>query len=219
MLHFIYPTDESTNFLLEIPNTLSEKYGSELIKIITVLPSDQSYSASVSAINDLPDNSTVIFMGHGQDDRLWGAEDQTFSKKAFISKSQSKVFSNKHLLCLSCYSNEFLKGTFAFSKIISSIGFGSLPTEMGEVKNNKRLKELGITDPVIDRYKIVLIDIIVRSLSEMIEKNLSFAELSSFLKLILNKLISEVVLMDKSNAENRILSDLLFQMKTEMVYI
>lgn len=219
MIYFIYPSDETTKFLLEIPNKISARFGHQSVQNITVLPNDESYSNCLDEIAKIPSNSVVIFMGHGQEDKLWGAESDGFVKKPFILKNQAKVFSNKHLLCLSCNSNDYIKGTFSFSKIISSIGFGSLPTDMTEVENSKKLKELGINDNVINKYKEILVELVSESLCDMLEKTLTFAELSNILTLRLNKKISEVVLKDKHNADMKILSDLLFQMRTEMVFI
>lgn len=219
MLYFIYPADDTTKFLLEIPKIITKRFGKECLNIIIISPTEDSYSSCLQEITKIPEKSIIIFMGHGQDDKLWGAESEDFEKKPLILKNQTKIFANKHLLCLSCNSNEFLKGTFSYSKIISSIGFGSLPTSITEVENSKRLKEMGVNEEVISKYTKILIDLISVSLCNMLEKDQSFAELSLSILLRLNKKISEVVLEDKKSSNNRILSDLLFYMKTEMVFI
>lgn len=219
MIYFIYPIDKTTEFLLQIPNRILEKSGRESGNIITIFPNDDSYNSCLDEIANLPDSSIVIFMGHGQDNILWGAESEIYKKKPLIVRNQVKIFSNKHLFCLSCNSNEFLRSTFNFSKIISSIGFGSLPTEITEVNNNRRLKELGINIEVIFNYKEILVELVTESFCDMLDKGLTFNDLSNNFSLRLNKKISEVILKDKKSVDMKILSDLLFQMKTEMIFI
>lgn len=219
MIYIIYPSDDTTKFLLEIPKRIKNERGQESLNLIEVLPNEDSYSKKLLEIEAIPDNSVILFMGHGQEDKLWGAENEAFIKRPFITKVQSKVFSDKFVFLLSCNSNDFLKGTFRFSKIISSIGFGSLPTDMAEVKNSKRLKELGVNENIIEKYKVVLIELVSTVFSEMIEGNQNFSQLSTNFILRLNKKISEVILDDPTSKDNRILADLLFQMKSEMVYI
>lgn len=219
MVYFIYPTDDTTAFLLDIPKRIAAKVGSDKLEIITIFPNDSSYTEALEKITQLPKNSLVVFMGHGQADKLWGAESAAFEKKPFVSKSQAKVFSDKFLFCLSCNSNDFLRGTFGFSKIINSVGFGSLPTEMVEVQNSKKLKEMGVNEEVINQYKEILVELVSESFSRSIKDNSSFNELSSFFSLLLNRKISQVVLDDKKSQDKRVLSDLLFQMKSEMIFI
>lgn len=219
MFYFIYPIDETTDFLQVIPEKIIESLGEEYVNVKRIFPNEDSYSEGVNFIENLPEKSVVIFMGHGQADILWGAENNTFDKKPFLKKTDSKVFANKYIFLLSCNSNEFLKGTFGFSKILNSIGFGSLPTEMSEIDNNKKLKSQGVNQSVIDSYKEVMIELISLSLCDMKNKNLSFPQLSNIFLLRLNKKISEVILQDVNNPENRILSNLLFLMKAEFIYI
>lgn len=218
MIYIIYPRDSSTEFLLKIPSLIKEKHGSAFT-IINIEASDSSYAEGLDLISQIPDNSIILFIGHGQDDLLFGAQSSTFEKKKFIDKSEIKVFSKKYLFSLSCYSSAFLHSTYTFSNIKNSIGFGSLPTEMTEVENNKKLKQQGINEVIIANYKSILVELVSSSFCDMIEKKESFYELSNYFMLRLNKKISQVILDDTKNNDNRILADLLFQMKTEMIFI
>jgi hypothetical protein len=96
---------------------------------------------------------------------------------------------------------------------------GLIPTEMTEVENNKRLKEKGVTESIINRYKDILIELVTGAYSEFIERELTFSQLSEYYLLLLNRKISEVILSDKASLESKILADLLFQMKNEMNYL
>jgi len=219
VIYLIYPIDPTTEFLLDIPKRIAFKHGAKSVHLIEVHPSDKSYEKALIEIQDIPSNSMVLFMGHGQADKLWGAESETYPKKTFISKAQSKIFSEKNLFLLSCNSNEFLKGTFSFSKVIASIGFGSLPTEMAEVEGSKKLIQQGVNEVIIKKYKDIIVELVSRSFIEMIEMDESFPQLSRNFMLRLNRKISQVILDDTKSVENRILADLLFQMKSEMVFI
>jgi hypothetical protein len=219
VLTIIYPKDYSTEFLLRIYSNLLEKFEPELVKILYIEANDNSYSEGVKHIESIDENSLLLFMGHGQDDLLYGAEEGSFKKKPFVKRTEFKVFKGKYLFSLSCYSNELLRTSLGNSGIINSIGFGSLPTEMTEVDNNKRLKEKGITKDIIQRYKDILVELVTLSYSELLEKKLTFSQLSEYYLLLLNRKISEVILDDKTCLESKILADLLFQMKAEMVYL
>jgi len=219
VIYLIYPSDETTEFLLEIPKRIAEKHGEKSIQVIQMPPSEESYKEVFQSIEAIPSGSVVIFMGHGQEEKLWGAENESFVKQSFVSKSQAKVFSEKFIFLLSCNSNDFIKGTFSFSKAISSIGFGSLPTEMAEVEKSKRLKEQGVNEETINKYKNSMIELVSDSFCDMIESKLSFSQLGNSFLLRLNKKMSQVILEDTKSKDNRILADLLFQMKSEMVFI
>lgn len=204
---------------MEIPERIEQKYGADIFELITVQTGEDSYSKAFSQIEALPQASVILFLGHGTGEKLYGAESNSFPKKSLINKSQAKVFSEKFIFLLSCNSNDFIKGTFSFSKAISSIGFGSLPTEMAEVENSKRLKEQGVNKETINKYKNSMIELVSDSFCDMIESKLSFSQLGNSFLLRLNKKISQVILEDTTSKDNRILADLLFQMKSEMIFI
>jgi hypothetical protein len=219
VINIIYPKDPSTEFLLQIYTILFGRFGSEVVKILYIEANEKSYANALEFIENSPDNSLLLFMGHGQDDQLFGAESANFKKRSLVKRTEFRVFKGKYLFSLSCYSSELLRTSLGNSGIINSIGFGSLPTEMTEVENDKKLKEKGVTDNIIQRFKDILVELVTLSYSEFIEKGLSFSELSEYYLLLLNRKISEVILRDNTCKESKILSDLLFQMKLEMVYL
>lgn len=218
MLYIIYPRDPSTDFLLTIYRNLVEKFGQEIVKIHYVEANVESYQEIKIIIQNIPVGSHLLFMGHGQDDCLYGAEDAIFEKKPLIKRSELSVFKGKYLFLLSCFSFELLRTSLGHSGIINSIGFGSLPTEKIEVDSSKKLTSQGVNENVIHRFKSILIEIVSSSFIYFLQYNVQFSELSSYFLLLLNKKISEVILDDIESNDNRILSNLLFQMKKEMVY-
>ena len=90
---------------------------------------------------------------------------------------------------------------------------------MIEVENNNKLKQQGINEAIITNYKNILVELVAASFCDMIERRLTFYELSNYFLLRLNKKISQVILDDIKNIDNRILANLLSQMKAEMVFI
>jgi hypothetical protein len=217
--YIVYPEDITTKFLLDIPNNLLTKVDKNSIEIIIIEASDESYAKGVEAIEKIPKDSIILFMGHGQYDLLYGAENLLFEKKPLIKRTDMRVFENKYLFSLSCYSNELLRSTFGYSKINNSLGFGTLPTEIKEVERNKKLMQQGVNENVIKIYKQILVGLVSDSFCSLIIKKLSFFEMSNFFLLLLNKKISQVILEDRKNNDARILADLLFQMRTEIVFI
>lgn len=217
MITIIYPRDNSTSFLLEIADRLLAKF-SEEVSLFIMEANDNSYNDCLQFIKKLEPNTLIIFMGHGQDNLLYGSESDTFEKKAFIKRNEFSIFRDKYLFSLSCYSNELLKASLGFSKILNSIGFGILPSEIKEVEGNKSLKSLGVTKEVIDRFKIILVDLIVNSFDYFLSRKVSLNHLSEYLRLLICKKISSVILDDKQNPESRILANLLYLMKSELVY-
>ena len=218
-LNIIFPVDSSTQFLANIPTKLIESFGSERVIIKYIEASEKSYSDGVEFIKGSPDGSHFLFMGHGQDDKLFGGEADGFEKKSLISRSDMSVFKGKYLFSLSCYSCELLRTSLGHSGILNSIGFGSLPTEMAEIKNNKRFTSQGINEAIVEDFKLTITQIVSEAYLHYLKNELQFSDLSNYLMLLLNQMISEVILRDSMNVDNRILSDLLFQMKNEIIYL
>lgn len=219
IVHVIYPKDSSTEFLLEIPKAIIGAVGTEKINLIMIEASIDSYNQGKDSIQSIEEKDIVLFMGHGQYDMLFGAESPTFPKEPFIKKTEIRLFENKYLFSLSCYSNELLRTTFSYSKILSSVGFGSLPTEMIEVESNKRLKDQGVNIRIIESYKQILVELVSKSFIYLISSECDFLKMTNYFLLLLNKKISEVILNDKKDKDFRILADLLFQMRSELIFI
>ena len=54
MIYLIYPSDETTEFLLEIPKRIAEKHGDKSIQVIKMLPSEESYKEVFHSIETMP---------------------------------------------------------------------------------------------------------------------------------------------------------------------
>ncbi|KAA1242903.1 hypothetical protein [Aquimarina sp. RZ0] len=211
MIYLILPIDPTTIFLNQIPEKL--KNNGIDFNLIEVYETKESYDAAKQKLTEIPNGATVLFLGHGQDNQLYGGASSTIEKQPIIRTNEMKIFAKKKLFALSCHSASLLKNSLGNAQIINSIGFGALPTEMAEVESNNRLNELGITEETIDAYKQTLVDCVVQSVTRYAQTNLSFHELKDFFSLLMNKRINEAVLVDK----DRNLANLVFQMRNEMI--
>lgn len=213
MINIIISVDPSTKFLYQIIDEISSN--SIEYNLIEVLPNDDSYNDCKEKISKFPKGSIVIFLGHGQSDRLYGGEKlENYPKKPLIKSNEMGIFKHQHLFLLACDSAKLIKSSFRISKAKKSIGFGSLPTEMDEITNNKKLASEGISKETIDLFKKLIIQTISTSLVKYFTNdNFDFIHLKEYLNLQLNYRINEAILKDR----NSNLGDLLYQMRNEMV--
>ena len=151
MMYVIISEDETTAFLYGIIEGLVK--GNVSLEIIEVKPTNESYETAIQKINNLPKNSFILFLGHGQPNQLYGAENAEFAKKALIKLNEMSIFKEQFLFLLACDSGSLLKSCLKTSGITKSIGFGSLPTEIKEVGHTKMLAGIEITQLGIDSFK------------------------------------------------------------------
>ena len=136
MLFFIYPKDETTEFLEPIYLNAVKSLGEENISLISFVES--SYEENFLFINKLPKDASIIFLGHGRNDRLYGLFDESFTP--FVESNKMWVFNDKNLFALACESTHLLTHCFNKTSISHSIGFGHLPTSIEEVDEIKKIK-------------------------------------------------------------------------------
>lgn len=151
----IHPEDPSTSFLQEIKNYLIHKFKNN-IEYVRINPNDTSHLNCINKIKQHPENSLVIFMGHGKSDKLYGSRGKLFesrnfesesaveenpelfyNKDNFINKENVSVFAGKKVFCLACNSNaEIAKFAIEYGAK-SFFSFGDIPTSKEEFKDYK----------------------------------------------------------------------------------
>lgn len=209
MIKIIISIDPSTRFLFEIIKNL-ESNGIEF-EIIEIHPNEESYSKCFEVISEFEKNSTIIFLGHGQSNQLYGGEClDSFPKKPFIKLNEMNIFQQQYIFLLACDSSNLLKSSFRHSKIIKSIGFGGLPTSIEEVEKDKKLSAEGISEKTIEDFKN---EIVTTVSTVLIQYYNDFTKLTDYLTLMIDQRINNAVLVKK----DRNLADLLFKMRNEMV--
>lgn len=209
MIQIIISIDSSTLFLFEIIENL--KINKIDFTLTEIHPNDESYITSFEIITKFERNSTIIFLGHGQSNQLYGGEClDSFPKKPIIKLNEMNIFQEQYLFLLACDSASLIKSSFRQSKTYKSIGFGGLPTSIEEVEHDKKLSAEGISEQTIEDFKSEIVTIVS---SALVFHHKNFNKLSDYLTLLIDKRINNAVLVKK----DRNLADLLFKMRNEMV--
>lgn len=209
MINFVISIDESTTFLFEIVKIIESK-GIQTC-VFEIHPNEDSYREQLEKVSLIEKKSTIIFLGHGQSDRLYGGElIDVFEKRAFVLLRQMNVFQDQNLFLLACDSAELIKSSFKQSKTIKSIGFGGLPTSKEEIENDRKFANEGITVETIEEFKNEMVKTIAHSLSIHYR---DFNLLKDYLILLLDSRINNALLIKK----NSHLAELLFKMRNELV--
>ena len=211
MIHIVISIDPSTQFLFGIIENL--KTSKIPCNTIEIHPNDDSYSICKSTLSELPRESTILFLGHGQADKLYGGESDNYPKQAIIKRNEMSIFQGQQLIALACNSSDLLKSSFRLAKTNKAIGFGNLPTEMFEIETNRRLAVKEITQETIDKFKNAIVEVISASIIKCYwnyEGDLT--TIKDYIILLINKKINWAIL----NERDRNLADLLFKMRTEI---
>ncbi len=211
-INIIISIDPTTNFLFGIIENL--RGIGYALNVIKIHPTDTSYIDGIEAIKNIPKNSTIIFLGHGEPTMIYGGESENYVKKKLISTQEMQIFEQQNIFILACNSSTLLKNSFRLSKFNKSIGFGSLPTSIQEIEDDSKLSKYDFTIEIIEEYKKSLIEVISEAFKYFFENEMfDFILLKDYIELLLNKRINQAVLK-----ENRpLLGDLLFKTNKEMV--
>jgi len=210
LLQIVISIDESTAFLFGIIEKLKAR--SIPCNVIEIHPTQKSYDNGFKILSELDKKSFILFLGHGQSDKLYGGEDlQTFPKKPFIKLKEMNIFCEQNLFLLSCNSRDLIKSSFRIARMNRSIGFGALPTSKEEVEQDNKLKERRISLETIEEFKLIMVETISESITMFYDK--SFNKLKDYLILLIDKKINYAIL-DNNNSN---LAELLFKMRNEIV--
>jgi hypothetical protein len=211
MIYFVFAVDPTTEFLRKIIDKVSSQGVST--KTIECRPSDESYERTLDSIKEIPDLSTIVFLGHGRPQIFFGGAGEGFPKKKLIELNEMVLFKQNKLLAVACDSVEMLKSSNQFSGIINGIGFKGIPTEIEEIESNKHFRDENIFESDIEAFKKVLVEVVSHSLIHFeFEAEGDFFKLFDYLILLINKEINEAIL----KSQNRNLADLLFHLKIDM---
>lgn len=212
LLTIIYSIDESTRFLSDISNNLKENH-KDKVTLYRISPETENVDVH-NYIKTIQEKEVILFLGHGGSSYLCRE-----NKIAFITKEQLHCFDGKSLFCLSCRSNEFLHSNFKKNSINNALGFGNLPTDWDDISGEREFDANAyenINKAIVLEYCQILVELVVKSFNNFFDRNLNFEGLNYYFRLHLNKKINDVILRDKSNQDNRILADLLYDIKSEM---
>lgn len=227
----IHPNDKTTSFLDKIKSHLIQKF-EDKIHHFNIYSNDESHSQCIDRIKSNPNDGLIIFFGHGRTTKLYGAKgdlydnldfvstdavaeqpDKYYYNDDFINQDNVDVFSGKKVFCLACNSNDKI-ASYAIEKgAISFLGFGDIPTSMPEFKENGLEN---ISNDIVILMKTELNYIIKRSLEIGIKKNYTFTQLKDIINFITNQRIVYYLRTDKSSKVRHILTDYLYQLKSNI---
>ena len=224
----VHPYDRTTFFLKRINNYLQVKLG-ENIHYFNVKPNDVSHNECLEKIRTHPSEGLVIFLGHGRSDNLYGGKsdnysdfieenarmehpDQYFYQENFINKENIEVFSNKKVFCLSCNSNDKISDLAVEKGAITFLGFGNIPTSIGEFKERGK----NASNEIIKAMKTEISYITKKSLFYALINDHTFTGLLDITNFITNQSISAILTGQKWFKERYLLTDFLYYLKNDI---
>lgn len=211
-LFFLYALDDTTSFLNVFQKEFQEDF-------FVIEPNKESVDNSIKFLEKIPENSTVIFLGHGHSTGLYTPESNIFEKYTFIDKSNvNELLVNKKVILLSCRSSEFI------SKITSAeeiIGFGNILSSPEEMRIEADLvtghfRDLSKDD--IHYFNNSYCSAIINALHNYKKSSYNFKQLPTLIEFYINQKINETLLY--KSTKNRVeLAKLLFEFRNEMLHL
>jgi hypothetical protein len=208
----IFPEDESTNFLLPIYTQLEKLSGFIGYRFNTL--DLQKRNSLYDALNQLEEDSFLVFLGHGASNKLYGSINDNGDKQVLFDKDNTKQLRNIDFLCIACRSKEFARNHFQ-----NYIGFGDITSDFSEI-----LAERDMGDP--NYMKWANIDDIINFQNVFVETITKAILLTScndlfsiynMMRLCFNKQIADL-LKKKSLTNYRNIADMLFEVLNDLTY-
>lgn len=232
-LLIVHPYDKSTSFLERIKNHLQAKFP-ENSHYFNVKPNYISHKQCLSEISNFSNNGLVLFMGHGKSNCLYGAKgdyygtlenelvkaedpDKYFYEDNFINEQNINVFEGKKVISLSCNSNgQIGRKAFEYGAKVF-LGFGDLPTSVGELEAKGEESKSGISLVKIEQaLKTEINDIIKKSIEIGIVNDYSFLQLFDIIHFISNQKISNYLVNQKKVSERKLIANHIYNFKKEI---
>lgn len=209
-LYFIHALDETTSFL----NVFNEHFHENFL---IILPNKDSVENSIKYLQEIPDDSLVIFLGHGHSNGLYTPESKSFEKYTFIDKlNGNDLFSKKKVILLSCRSNEFISKITSVKQII---GFGNILSSTEELIIEADLetgKFRDLSEDDILFFNSSYCSAIINALLKYKKRLYNFNQLPFLVEFHINQKINEILLNKKIH--NRIeIARMLFEFRNEML--
>lgn len=211
-LFFLFALDDSTSFLSVFQKEFQEDF-------FVIEPNKESVSNSIKFLQEIPKNSTVVFLGHGHSTGLYTPESNVFEKYTFVNESiGNDLFINKKVILLSCRSNEFIRMITSAEEII---GFGNIlssPEEMiieADLETG-HFRDLSNVD--INYFNNSYCNAIINALHNYKKCTYNFKQLPTLIEFYLNQKINET-LLEKSTKNRVEIAKLLFEFRNEMLYL
>lgn len=229
MILIVHPLDPSTKALKRVGNYIKCSFPNE-VHIFNVHPNEESRFSCYEAIQKCSTNDIILFLGHGSSFALYGSKGNMYDKADFVSYDVQKEYpelyyynefflndnnwnllKDKRLICVSCMSNCFGKTLFDRGIVRSIIGFGDLPTSLGEFKERK----INANSHLIAWMKGEINWIIKRSVVYSYSMNYSFLMTGELIKFVVQQRIA--MHLHSRNRFRYILANQLVKIKEELL--
>jgi hypothetical protein len=209
---FLYPKDSTTDFLnFILENNLYSNEISIERPNTTIKEHQQSLENTKTS-----DSELVIFMGHGHNDSLHGANGSDLDiefkafRERFINKENIEELVGKKIISLSCNSNEKIGKIAIENGVRVFVGFGYIPTDWSVEAEGYP----DITSDEIDQFRSLLVKVFSMSLNYSIIYQFTFFQFERIFKVITNKKIIELLNSDYDT--NDWLLQSLYKLKDEI---
>lgn len=212
MIYLFYPNDDSIKFLDSLLDTFAEEIHNGRICLIRCEASLKSYQICKDSLKNIPENSTVVFIGHGTPDCLYGGAKGEFLKQPLFSVEDMRYLINRRAIFMSCYSEKLLKKSRRQRKHSECIGFGLLPSDLEETVGKKYLEKLNLTMNEIEKFQNCLVDVFAKLISLLLNDDLNTVQVVDGVKLFINMRVNKEILIHK----NIKLANLLYYFYNEM---
>lgn len=180
-IYIIHPVDSTTDFLKEIYNDIENTK----ITVLRIESKDDHFSFYENS----PEENTVLFLGHGTSNTLKGASTIDYDG-ILMSENQINILENKNVILFSCRSNQYINKFYKSANLKNGIGFPNMITDYVEISEyDEPERAAGLTSEDIEKFKIIIVDIMKFSLKDFIELNLNIFQLYNRIKLRINKAI------------------------------
>jgi hypothetical protein len=213
----IFPKDKSTAFLNVLVKRLEKAFPKQFycLKVKATIDDHQKCLELIAA---LPPQNLILYLGHGESDKLLGANDENaavefknFRKKGFINKTNIDILSNKKVICISCRSNEKLGKMAEKTNCQTFVGFGSIPTDW-----IIEADEVNIQPNDVDWFNKLFCKVMSDALIYAIHHQFNFDQFERVLKLMTNHMIIRQLHPKKEVANAWWVDESLYKLKDEV---
>ncbi len=206
----IFPEDVSTDFLLPIYRQLENL--SEFVGYRFNTLDSQKKNNLYETLNQLEDNSLLIFLGHGASNRLYGSVDEKGTKQELFNKHNTDHIRNLDFFCIACRSNEFAHNHFQ-----NYIGFGDITSDFSEIEAERNLGDSHYMNWATEEDLTVFQQEFTGAIVDAIRLTncKSLSSIYKMLKLCFNKRIA-TLLVNKNISNYRHIADMLFDVTNDI---
>ena len=208
----IFPEDKSTDFLLPIYTQLEKLSGFIGYRFNTL--DLQKRNSLFDALNQVEEDSLLVFLGHGASNKLYGSVDENGDKQVLFDKNNTKQLSNIDFLCIACRSKEFGCNHFQ-----NCIGFGDITSDFSEILAERDIGDSNYMnwaneDDIIN-FQNVFVEAVTKAI--LLTSCNDLFSIYKMMRLCFNKQIADL-LKKKSLTNYRNIADMLFEVLNDLTY-